>query len=243
MIVSTDAGQCTATVNFNAVAESCTPPSGSAFPIGSTTVTCVAGTSQCSFTITVNDSERPTLNCPQNLVVGTDASQCSAVVNDYGVTAIDCPGTTVSCSPPAGSTFAVGSTSVTCTATDPSENVSTCTFTVTVEDREAPTVSTRSGANPAGKINAKSKGTGPGFYQLLASDNCDAAPSIFVKDSLSSTVFGPYASGTMIKLTPSSDSNKVLKGTGDVAVHILTAGPAEIYATDAAGNVSPALTR
>jgi WD40 repeat protein len=44
----------------------------------------------------------------------------------------DCPGVTVACNPPSGSTFPVGATSVTCIATDGSGNTATCAFAVNV---------------------------------------------------------------------------------------------------------------
>jgi hypothetical protein len=45
----------------------------------------------------------------------------------------NCPGVTVTCSPPPGSTLPVGTiTTVTCTATDSSHNTSTCSFSLTV---------------------------------------------------------------------------------------------------------------
>ena len=45
----------------------------------------------------------------------------------------NCPGVTVSCSPPPGTTFAVGTTTtVVCTATDSSHNTATCSFQLTV---------------------------------------------------------------------------------------------------------------
>src|SRR4030095_13075907 len=50
----------------------------------------------------------------------------------------NCPGTTVSYSPVSGSTFAIGTTTVTATATDAAGNTPTCTFTVTVNDNQAP---------------------------------------------------------------------------------------------------------
>ena len=43
----------------------------------------------------------------------------------------NCPGVTVACVPPSGTPFPVGTTTVTCTATDASGNTATCSFTVT----------------------------------------------------------------------------------------------------------------
>jgi hypothetical protein len=51
----------------------------------------------------------------------------------YNVTASDnCPGVTTVCAPPSGSVFPLGTTTVTCIATDTSGNTATCSFTVTV---------------------------------------------------------------------------------------------------------------
>jgi hypothetical protein len=66
---SNDPGQCGALVNYPAPGASascstvtCTPPTLSFFPVGSTTVTCSDSTGgSCSFTVTVNDTEPPTV--------------------------------------------------------------------------------------------------------------------------------------------------------------------------------------
>jgi len=53
----------------------------------------------------------------------------------------NCPGATTVCVPPSGSTFPVGQTPVSCTATDSGGSQSTCAFDVTVNDVEPPVVS------------------------------------------------------------------------------------------------------
>ncbi len=149
--VSNDAGQCSAVVAFAATVSdncpgatiACVPPSGSTFPVGTTMVTCTAtdasgNTDTCTFTVTVVDTEAPVATCPANITVPNDAGQCSAVVSFVATVADNCPGATIVCSPPSGSTFPVGTTTVTCTATDASGNTDTCTFTVTVNDAEPP---------------------------------------------------------------------------------------------------------
>ncbi|HJQ23244.1 MAG TPA: HYR domain-containing protein [Blastocatellia bacterium] len=140
-------GQCGATVNYQPTSDpscgtpTCSPASGSFFPVGTTTVSCNSSTGRsCSFIVFVADFEPPKLTCPGNLLKNTDPGKCSAVTN-YSVTATDnCAGVTVACAPPSGSTFLKGTTTVTCTATDtaPSQNISTCSFTVTVADAEPP---------------------------------------------------------------------------------------------------------
>ncbi|MBK6425846.1 MAG: HYR domain-containing protein [Blastocatellia bacterium] len=134
---SNTSGQCGAVVNYPAPTATpgcgtvtCTPASGSTFPIGTTTVNCstTAGPS-CSFTVTVNDTQPPTITCPANITVGNATGQCSAVVNYTTPAATDnCPGATAACVPASGSTFPVGTTTVTCTTTDASMNTATCSF-------------------------------------------------------------------------------------------------------------------
>ena len=145
--VSNDPGQCGAVVNYPAPTASagcgtvvCVPASGSFFPVGTTTVTCsTAAGPGCSFTVTVNDTQPPSITCPANQTAVTNQNACLSapcqVVNFAAPTAADnCAGVTVVCSPPAGSCFPTGVTTVTCTATDTSGNTATCSFTVTTFD-------------------------------------------------------------------------------------------------------------
>src|SRR6185503_12292687 len=63
----------------------------------------------------------------------TPTVSAPCVVTNFTTTASDnCPGVTVVCTPASGSCFPVGTTTVTCTATDASGNTATCSFTVTV---------------------------------------------------------------------------------------------------------------
>jgi len=116
----------------------CTPASGSFFPKGTTSVSCstTAGPS-CGFTVTVNDTQAPVfpVTCP---AVAVAAQSSCPVATSKAVTfatpaATDnCAGVVVACVPPSGGTFPVGTTSVTCTATDTSNNTAQCSFPVTV---------------------------------------------------------------------------------------------------------------
>ena len=114
----------------------CSPPSGSFFPQGSTTVICEpAAGPACSFTVTVADTQPPSITCPANVTAVTPAGSASAVVNFDAPTATDnCASVTTTCTPPAGSSFSVGVTTVTCTARDATGNSASCAFTVTVFD-------------------------------------------------------------------------------------------------------------
>ncbi len=140
-----DAGQCGATVDFEVQASgrclpitiSCIPPAGSFFLVGTTPVTCTAtdtagNSSQCSFPVTVQDTEAPQIFCPENIKVTTGPGQTGVPVA-YSASAVDnCASTPVVCSPPSGSLFPIGVTAVICTAADASQNSAGCSFTVTV---------------------------------------------------------------------------------------------------------------
>jgi hypothetical protein len=108
--------------------------SGYAFPVGTTTNTFLAtdasnNTSTCSFTVTVIDNQAPVMGtCPNNI------TQCNHVLSYSSPTATDNCSATVSCSPASGTTVNAGITTVVCTASDPSGNTATCSFTVTVVD-------------------------------------------------------------------------------------------------------------
>src|SRR5205807_9193773 len=113
----------------------CTPTSGSTFAKGINTVICTAtdsssNTTTCSFTVTVNDTENPSITCPANIVTSTAVGQCSTAVTFTPTASDNCPGVSVVCTPASGSTFAKGTNNVLCTATDSSSNTTSCSFTV-----------------------------------------------------------------------------------------------------------------
>jgi hypothetical protein len=124
---------------------SCTPASGSTFPLGTTTVTCSAtdshgNQSSKSFTVTVQDTTQPVITVPANITAAATSASGAAVT--YTATAVDLFGVsiTTSCAPASGSTFAIGTTTVTCSATDSHNNQSSRSFTVTVQDTTPPVI-------------------------------------------------------------------------------------------------------
>ncbi len=114
--------------------------SGSTFPIGVTPVTVTARDaagkeSACGFRVILLDSEGPTVTCPgpQRAQASGDAGE---EVDFPEAIAEDNAGSpTVSYSHAPGSTFPVGETVVTATATDVAGRTASCTFTITVEAR------------------------------------------------------------------------------------------------------------
>lgn len=270
-IVPVGAGQSGAVVAFivtamdncdGAIQPVCSPASGSFFPLGSTEVTCTAtdacgNPSTCTFTVTVSDVDRtpPTIQCPGDIITATDPGRCSAVVTFTSTASDNRPGVTFACSPPSGSAFPKGTTTVTCTATDAAGNTAICSFTITVKDREAPTAGCIPTTNPAGGnvpnagagqgSNPKSGQNPDGFYQLMATDNCDAAASlqIFVKDSAEGPcggafLAGPYKSGDKVKLTQSPGQQSVKPMAGVIVAHINTNGDPVLVVVDSSGNAA-----
>ena len=185
--VSNDAGVCGANVSWTAatVTDNCAGAtlvsshvSGQQFPIGTTTVTYTAtdaagNISSGTFTVTVNDTEKPVINgLPANISVSNDAGVCGANVSWTAASATDnCSGVTIVASHVSGQLFPVGTTTVTYTATDAAGNVTTASFTVTVNDTEKPVISGMPSnitvTNDAGICGASVNWTVP-----TAADNC-----------------------------------------------------------------------
>ena len=116
----------------------CSPASGSNFPLGQTTVTCTAQdrpdeVTSKSFRITVADRTSPRLVVPGS--VKARAPNKKGAVVRFGVSATDrVDGAIVPvCSPASSTLFRVGVTRVDCTATDRGQNVARASFTVSVK--------------------------------------------------------------------------------------------------------------
>ncbi len=133
-----EVGASSAVVNYPAptavppnASVSCSPPSGASFPLGVMTVMCTASiggrSASCSFTVTV--TPRLALTCPGD--IKTTATSASGATVTYPAPTVTPAGTAVSCSPPSGSTFPVGTTTVTCSARNDC-GPATCSFTVMV---------------------------------------------------------------------------------------------------------------
>jgi alpha-tubulin suppressor-like RCC1 family protein len=124
---------------------SCTPASGTTFPLGTTSVTCTATdneglSSSGSFTVTVVDTTPPVWTHVPATIVAYATSIKGAKVTYIAPTATDAVDGVrpVTCMPASGSTFPVNKTTVTCSASDKSGHSSQVTFTVWVQ-YQAPT--------------------------------------------------------------------------------------------------------
>jgi HYR domain-containing protein len=126
----------------------CSPASGSTFAPGTTTVECTAvdnfaNVGVATFTVTVVTGP-PTLTLPADITA--EATSPAGAVVTYTATADE--NATVVCNPPSGSTFALGTTTVNCSATNILNQTTTGSFHVTVVDTTPPSITSLT-ANPA----------------------------------------------------------------------------------------------
>ncbi len=151
---------------------------GSTIPVTLTVTDASSNTAGCTVTFTVNDYDAPVLTCPNNIVQGNTLNTCQAAVTFTLPTPTDnCTGATLLSSHASGSTFNVGTTTVTLTATDGVDNSTSCSFTVTVNDTQPPVAVCPSNiTQPAssGQCSAAVSFTVP-----PASDNCTGNPLEF----------------------------------------------------------------
>jgi hypothetical protein len=132
--------------------------SGAVFPIGDTVVTCAAmdlagNVGGASFTASVRDTTAPVLATVADLTVEATSVTGAAVIftPPAATDAVDGAPVT-SCVPASGSMFPVGTTTVTCAATDAHGNVGTTAFHVTVRATTPPTIGKVPGTNAQNQL-------------------------------------------------------------------------------------------
>ena len=144
------------------------------------TVTDAAGNSnQCNFTQQVIDNSNPIIICPSNQTENANIN-CFAVLSDYtglGSVTDNCSSSlTISQTPTPGTTIS-NTTTITLSASDGNGNNGSCTFTTSIVDVTAPTISCPLNVT----VNTDS---GCGYVltdytsSAIAADNCTAAGSI-----------------------------------------------------------------
>ncbi len=110
------------------------------YPIGTTAITWTAtdasgNTATCNQTVTVNDTEAPTISCQGNITGVVATSAAGAVVNYTTPVGTDnCTGaiTTRTAGLASGDTFPIGTTTVTHLVTDAAGLTASCSFDITV---------------------------------------------------------------------------------------------------------------
>jgi hypothetical protein len=158
------------------------PPSSTTrlFPYGTTTITCTATDSHGNaatnrFTIVVVDTTPPVITVPGNVTL--QATTPAGAPHSFSASAIDnLDGPlNVVCTPASGSTFALGTTTVSCSAGDAAGNGGSASFVVTVVDNVAPVL-----VVPANIVAVTSNGsaTAAVTYTAVATDLGQAVPVV-----------------------------------------------------------------
>lgn len=125
-------------------------------------------------TIVCQDVDAPVVVCPDPIML--DGNENCVAVADFMATATDdcSSNVTLTYSLASGSTFSVGETPVTVTATDESGKSSMCTFNVTVKDVTPPVLNCPDITIPVETVGGCSFFFADGFYNATATDNCGA---------------------------------------------------------------------
>ncbi|MEL6941417.1 MAG: HYR domain-containing protein, partial [Bacteroidota bacterium] len=187
-----------------------------------------------------SDSEVPTFVCPSDVVIGTQATRCGAVVRSIGLTEVadNCdasPNITYSTSgaldnqigagDASGSIFPVGTTIVTYFVEDESGNIDSCKFSVTVEDDDAPIAQNCpsdiiiENATEFYRSGGTVSWTPPTFV-----DNCTDEDQLIITNNIAPD-FVPTLGATTIIYTATDEAGNTSRCTFDVIVQ-------DIYITD-----------
>jgi hypothetical protein len=212
--VANTPNQCGAVVNYTPATPVggscgtiiCSPAPGSFFQVGTTPVTCTSTMGamgampgpSCTFTVTVQDTQPPTITCPANIRTTAESPTGGPVAFPAPTVSDNCPGVgTPVCTPASGSNFPIGTTTVTCTVSDASPNSpdASCSFTVTL------TIPPTSPVGPGAPFPSTSE----------VSDQ--KAGSVLVYNFYSSSAASPNTQNTRISITNTNP-------TAPIGVHL-----------------------
>jgi hypothetical protein len=220
-----DLGVCGAVVNFVAPTGSdnfsgastiqiAGLPSGTEYPLGTTTnifqVTDASGNIATStFTVTVTDTELPTIAKLANISKNNDSGKCGAIVTYTKPVGTDnCSGTTTLqiTGLPSGAEYPLGTTTNTFQVTDASGNIATSSFNVTITDTELPTLICS--GNIIQKKEGKLHGAAVTYTLPVGNDNCSG---------FTSTQTEGLASGSVFPLGVTTNTFKIVDASGNTA--------------------------
>ena len=160
ILLNNDSGACGAVATWteptsddncsgSSIAQTAGLANGAEFPVGTTIVTYTAtdssnNTTLESFSVTVTDNTDPTITCAADQTASATNGSCDAAVTVVAPTTDDNCAVTVTNdfngTADASGTYPVGTTVVTWTVTDASNNTATCSMNITVTDDENPTI-------------------------------------------------------------------------------------------------------
>ena len=192
--------------------------SGSNFPVGQTENIFVAtdgggNTDTCRFTVTVNDTSGPVVNCPADQNHYYDQN-CEFTIIDFSSlvsTTDNCDNSPTLIQSPAVGSLVSSDTVISFLSTDESGNSSTCTFNLLLTDSISPQISCP--ANQNDFYNSNCEFTLLDYTSLVtSSDNCDPTLTVTQFPVTGSTV----SSDTTIQLTVTDDSGNSSTCTFDL---------------------------
>lgn len=216
--------------------------SGSLFPVGSTEVIYTSTDFQgnsitASFFVSVNDVQAPTITgVPEDITINTDPDLCSAAVTWIEPAANDnCSVSTLVPTQASGTSFPVGSTIVTYTATDASGMESEASFNVEVIDDQAPVISDLASeivlSSEAGVCGAVVTWTEP-----VVTDNCSV---LSVAPDLANGSFFPVGLTSVVYTAVDGNQNSANAVLNviveDNEAPVITGTPGNLVATSEAG--------
>ena len=169
--------------------------------------------------INITDTTPPTLTLPIQVTGQATGPSGATVTYKANATDVVDGSVTPACTPPSGSTFAYGNTTVTCTATDAHNNKATGTFDVNVQNKIPPTLSISSPAN-----NVIIKTATPTVSGNAIDIVSISKISWKIDTGLVSTVSG---------IAPGPDVNWSFTPTVSIGIHTI-----QVNATDSAGLVA-----
>ena len=165
--------------------------------------------SSCNFTLQAIDTISPTISCPSPITVSTTTG-CTHLLTDYTGVAIandNCAfgPLTLTQSPIAGTSLNTGVNTITITAMDVDANTKSCTFDLTVEDQEAPIITTCAPNQNVIVNNACEGALGDYTSLLIVSDNCTALGNLtFTQSPTSGTTI---TANSTVTITVTDENN------------------------------------
>jgi hypothetical protein len=206
--VSNDTDSCGAIVTYTAPSGAacgtvtCDHPSGSFFGVGNTTVICTSSVGPtCNFTVTVNDTQNPSITAPANASYQC-ASEVPAASAAQATASDNCGAPTVTVSQStnggAGSPSSPLIITRTYTATDTASHTASATQTITVIDNTQPNITCPANITVNAPVGTCSAAVN---FTVNASDNC-SVPAV-VTSKASGSVF---ALGTTTVVATATDA-------------------------------------
>ncbi|HEX8619038.1 MAG TPA: FG-GAP-like repeat-containing protein [Thermoanaerobaculia bacterium] len=187
------------------------------------------------------DAVPPVLSLPANITAEATSPAGAAVTWTATATDAVSGSVAVQCTPASGSTFAIGTTTVNCSAKDAANNIANGSFSVTVRDTTAPAVTSISATpNTLGAPNHKMVAV---RVTIASKDSVDAAPAariISVSSNEPQNGLGDGDTGRDWNITGplTLELRAERSGNGNGRIYTIT-----VQVTDRSGNATTATTQ